>query len=99
MADGSVTVRLFGVLSHLRDERGLPRTASVDVPSEGMTGHEIAAALELPETSIEGIFVNHVVYGLDHVVHVGDRVAFVPHGTPGPHRVYLGIYSAGREEN
>ena len=29
----------------------------------------------------------------------GDRVAFVPYGTPGPHRVFLGLYTAGKEES
>jgi hypothetical protein len=34
-------------------------------------------------------------------VHIspGDRVAFVPYGTPGPHRVFLGLYAAGKESD
>ena len=41
--------------------------------------------------------MNRTVYGIGHHVDPGDRVAFVPYGTPGPHRVYLGLYKAGKD--
>ena len=56
----------------------------------------IATRLDLPHDLIEGVFCNHTVYGLDHVIRPGDRIAFVPYGTPGPHRFTLGLYDAGR---
>jgi len=92
-----VIVRMFGFLHSLRRERDLPTTVEVDVPEEGTTGRLLALQLDLPPEMIEGIFVNRTVFCLDHPVHPGDRVAFVPYGTPGPHRVYLGLYAAGRE--
>lgn len=97
--DRLVTVRMFGALHTLRQERDLPTTVGVDVPIEGTTGRLLAIQLDLPVDLIEGIFVNRTVYGLDHRVDPGDRVAFVPYGTPGPHRVYLGLYSAGLESS
>ena len=32
------------------------------------------------------MFCNHRTYPIDHIIMPGDRVAFVPYGTPGPHR-------------
>lgn len=94
--DKTVPVRIFGMLGALRVERGLPTTVEVQVAESGTTGAAIADELELPHEYIEGVFCNHKVYGLDHVIHPGDRVAFVPYGTPGPHRFTLGLYDAGR---
>lgn len=92
----SIQVRIFGMLGALRTERGLATTIEVDIPTEGITSRELADELELPHDLIEGVFCNHTVYGLDHVIHPGDRVAFVPYGTPGPHRFTLGLYDTGK---
>lgn len=89
-------VRIFGMLGALRTERGLPTTVEVEVRVEGVTAGELADELGLPHELIEGVFCNHTVYGLEHVIRPGDRVAFVPYGTPGPHRFTLGLYDAGR---
>lgn len=97
MAAGSVTVRLFGGLHALRQARGLPTVFVMEVPEAGASGRELAHELELPAEMIEGIFCNHVVRPLDYVVLPGDAVAFVPQGTPGPHRYFLGLYRAGKE--
>jgi hypothetical protein len=91
------TVRLFGGLHTLQRERGRETVLIVDVPDQGMTGFELARVLELPLESIEGIFCNHTVRPLGYVVFPGDQVAFVPQGTPGPHRFFLGLYKAGKE--
>lgn len=97
--DASVTVRMFGSLHTLRRERGLSTTVEVMVSEQGTTGRLLALQLDLPPAMIEGVFVNRTVYALDHAVRPGDRVAFVPYGTPGPHRVFLGLYDAGRQGN
>jgi hypothetical protein len=97
MGSGPVTVRMFGLLHLLRSEQGLPSTVEMEVPLNGTTGRELALGLGLPCDRIEGMFVNHTVYAIDHPVMPGDRVAFVPYGTPGPHRMFLGLYRAGRE--
>jgi hypothetical protein len=89
--DCTAEVRMFGRLHTLRRERGLPTTVSVDIPPEGIAAREIAISLDLPLEHIESIFCNHKAHGLDRVIVAGDRMAFVPHGTPGPHRIFLHI--------
>lgn len=84
------------MLGALRTERGEPTTVEIEVPAEGMTAADIADELGLPHDLIEGVFCNHTVYGIGHRIHPGDRIAFVPYGTPGPHRFSLGLYDAGR---
>lgn len=96
--EGSLTVRLFGKLLTLQSGRGLPTTLTLAVPEEGVAAEQLVRQLDLPLEDVEGVFCNHKVYGLDHVLRPGDRVAFVPRGTPGPHRFTLGLYSAGRGE-
>jgi len=91
-----VEVRVFGMLAALRAERGDPHKLHLEIAGDGETAAEIANRLELPHELIEGVFCNHTVYGLDHVIRPGDRIAFVPYGTPGPHRFTLGLYDAGR---
>ena len=92
-----VTVRVFGVLRELQRERGCAAELSVAVPVSGCSAHDLAVAMELPTDLIEGAFCNHTIFGLEHTVQPGDEVAFVPYGTPGPHRYFLGLYKAGRE--
>ena len=93
---GNTTIRMFGELRAVRRRAGLADNVDLDLPSEGVAAAEIAATLDLPLDLIEGVFVNHRVYGLDRWVMPGDAVAFVPPGTPGPHRVFLGLYQAGK---
>lgn len=94
----SVTVRMFGALRRLQRERGLPSETTAEVPAEGIAAHDLAVELGLPVERIEGVFCNHTIRGLGHVIHPGDEVAFVPYGTPGPHRYYLGLYEADHED-
>jgi hypothetical protein len=97
MADPeTVTIRMFGLLQTLRKERGLPTTVTVEVPAAGVDAETLAGQLDLPIDNIEGVFCNGTVYGLDRVIIPGDRIGFVPYGTPGPHRFYLGLYAAGK---
>jgi hypothetical protein len=90
-------IRMFGLLHSARQAKGLPPNAQIYVPPEGRTAHDIAEDLELPFDKIEGVFVNHLVYSLDHMIHAGDQVAFISRGVPGPHRYNLGIHSAGKD--
>lgn len=93
----NTTVRMFGALHTYRRERGLEPTTGVTIPPEGCAACDLARELDLPLEKIEAVFVNHLAYSLDHVIQPGDRVAFVPIGIPGPHRLLLGIYGAGRQ--
>jgi hypothetical protein len=92
------TIRVFGCLYDLLCERDLPTTLTIDLPEEGRLAGDIALDLGLPLEQIEGVFCNGTVYPVGHVIRPGDRAAFVPYGTPGPHRVALGLYRAGKSD-
>lgn len=99
MSVSPVTVRIFGSLRPQREAEGLPCQLEVEVPEEGTTGRELAEMIELPRDRVEGVFVNHTVHGLGVRISPGDRVAFVPNDTPGPHRFFLKLYAAGKDED
>jgi molybdopterin converting factor small subunit len=88
---GVVNIRLFGFLRSFMKERGLPDRFDETVPPEGKSGLEVAAELGLPKEKIEAVFRNGLIQQLDAKIYPGDRVAFVPSGTPGPYRVLLGM--------
>ena len=88
---GLVTIRLFGFLRSFMKGKGLPDHFDRRVPREGKSGQVLAVELGLPEERIEAVFRNGVIQQLDEKIYPGDRVAFVPAGTPGPYRVLLGM--------
>lgn len=89
---------MFGVLHADCTERGVPALVSVEVAAEGIEARDLARMVDAPLGLIEGVFCNGTIYGPSHLIVPGDRVAFVPKGTPGPHRVFLGLFNAGKEE-
>lgn len=92
----SVTVRTIAFLDTFQKERGRPSTLRVVVPPGGTTAHDLATSLELPIERIEGVFLNKTVAGLDALVRPGDRVAFVPFGTPASHPAFFGPFITRR---
>jgi glyoxylase-like metal-dependent hydrolase (beta-lactamase superfamily II) len=92
----TTSIRMYGCLHTIRKERGLSSVAELRIPEQGRTGRDLARELDLPLEKIEGVFIDHRVYGLDRLIPPGADVAFVPTGVPGPHRYMLGIYAAGR---
>jgi hypothetical protein len=91
-----VSVRAFGVLGCLLRDRGLASPLRHPVPPQGVSAAQIAAELDLPLDRIEGVFDDHVIHNIDHTILPGHSIAFVPYGTPGPHRFFLGLYEAGK---
>lgn len=91
-------VRIFGSLRPALEERGLPCEFTTEVPAEGIVARQLAESLELQMERVEGVFVNHTVHGLGVRIMPGDRIAFVPNDTPGPHRYFLGLYAAGKDD-
>jgi len=88
---GVVNIRMFGFLRSFMKERGLQDRFDETIPPEGKSGLEVAAELGLPADKIEAVFINGRIQQLDAKIYPGDRVAFVPSGTPGPYRVFLGM--------
>ncbi len=94
MCDQPVTtVRMFGSLHTYRRQHGLEPKVELTLPAAGCTALELARQLELPLEQVEAVFINHLVYPLDHHINPGDRVAFIPTGVPGPYRLLIGIAS------
>ncbi len=88
---GVVNIRMFGFLRSFMKEGGLPDRIEEVVPPGGKSGLELAVKLGLPAEKIEAVFRNGLIQQLDAKIYPGDRVAFVPSGTPGPYRVLLGM--------
>lgn len=84
------TVRVFAFLHSYCRERGLPTTVSIEVPEDGVRAADLALSLDLPLDRIEALFRNGELVGLGALVSPGDRVAFIPHGTPAPHPAFFG---------
>lgn len=88
---GTVEIVGFMDLAGLFRSRGWtsPHRLPLDAPIDGTT---LLARLEVPDTAVECLFVNHFAIAPDKaVIRPGDRVALVPPGVPGPHRYSLGI--------
>ncbi len=86
----TIEIRAFGRLSALfkKKVRRDPLLLEVKGP---ITGNELAGKLEIPCEEIEVLIVNGVTQSLGYTIKPGDRVAFVPWGTPGPYRIFLGF--------
>lgn len=91
----TIELRAFMGLSDLFRERGWGFPLHVDV-KDGMSGDALLAQLQIPEESVEVIFVNgKASKPAQAVVNPGDRVALAPPGVPGPYRVLLGFKKLG----
>ncbi len=86
----AVEVRAFGRLSGIARKKKWPDPLRLDL-RQPTTGEKLADKLEIPREEIEVIIVNGVTQSLSHAIKPGDRVAFVPWGTPGPYRIFLGF--------
>jgi len=87
----SVSIRIFGFLRRYMDTQGLSYAFDKDIDPKGETAYNIAVELHIPPKEIEAVFVNGSVKNIYDYVSPGDRVAFLPYGTPGPYRVFLGM--------
>jgi hypothetical protein len=85
-----VTVVTTSFLHTMRRDAGLPPRLALRVPECGVSAREIAVDLGLPPDRIEGVFHNLKCEGLDTTIIPGDRVAFIPYGTPTAHPAFFG---------
>ncbi len=87
---GNIEIRGFGNLQKLFEEKGWPFPLIIDIGEE-ICAFNLADKLSIPTENIEIIFINGRASALDSLIKPGDRVAFIPPGTPGPYRVLLGF--------
>ena len=64
--------------------------AQLDI-EPGTTARSLIHQMKLTEKEVEAVMINGRVGQLDTLLQDQDRVAFVPHGTPGPYRVMFGF--------
>ena len=93
-----INVLVFGSLRPSRTDLGLPYEFVAVIPAEGVVARELAIEYGLPIAHVEGVFVNHHVHALSVRIMPGDRIGFVPDDIPGPHRYFLGLYNAGKDD-
>lgn len=84
------SVKMLGTLHGACRNRGLPTHATVDVPTEGVRALDLARSLGAPTDLVESLFLNGGLVGPGAIVRPGDRVAFVPYGTPATHPAFFG---------
>ena len=87
----SICIRIFGFLRRYMDTQGLSYAFDKDINPKGETAYNIAVELHIPPEEVEAVFVNGSVKNIYDSVFPGNRVAFLPYGTPGPYRVFLGM--------
>lgn len=94
----TIEIRAFNFLKTVFDERKWPFPYLIKLNHE-CSAADLARMLDLPVDKIEAVFINGSAKPLaDGQVKPGDRVAFVPHGTPGPYRVLLGFVKLPGEQ-
>lgn len=89
-------VRCLAYLHTFQQEHGRPASFDFEVPAGGLTAVELAERIGLPTEHVEGLFLNNTISGLDAIVRPGDRVAFVPLGTPASHPSFFGPFVTRR---
>lgn len=85
---------VFSALSFLRaplQAQGVDCCESAMTVAEGMTPALLLRQLGLEREAVEAVFINGKAGDFETVLHDGDRLALLPPGTPGPHRVLLRI--------
>jgi hypothetical protein len=62
-----------------------------------MSAYDLVERLLIPPEKVEAVFKNGQVVNIYDLVSPGDRVALLPHGTPGPYRFFLGMDRENRK--
>ena len=87
----SVTFNAFSFLQKTFREKNLEYANARLSLAEGTTPSDLMRRFALEDAEVEAVFVNGKVCPKETRLSDGDRVAFVPPGTPGPYRVMLGM--------
>ncbi|MFH1153250.1 MAG: MoaD/ThiS family protein [Pseudomonadota bacterium] len=89
-----MTTILFNAFSFLQKkfrDKGLAYSNVTLSISRGTTPRDLLEQFKLDPSEVEAVFVNGSIVPFHTPLHEGDRVAFIPPGTPGPYRVHLGM--------
>lgn len=66
------------------------KNANLTIP-ENQTVIDLIHTLKLKKDDVEAVFINGKANSFGHIIQDNDRVGLIPPGTPGPHRLLLGI--------
>ncbi|MBF0112449.1 MAG: MoaD/ThiS family protein [Desulfamplus sp.] len=86
-----ITINAFSFLQKKLSENGFNFYNSEVELAQNSSVNDLLSYLKLLKNDVEGVFVNGKITPFDTALHDGDRVGLLPHGTPGPYRVMLGI--------
>ena len=86
-----ITFNAFSFLQKKLKEKNIPFSNELMTIKSGITARDLVRQVALTDEDVEVVFINGKVHSLDTELHHNDRVALVPHGTPGPYRVLLGF--------
>ena len=87
----TITFNAFSFLQKKLKEKNIAyANVQMDI-EEGITPKDIMGRMELGPEDVEIVFINGKAGPFNTPLKDGDRIAFVPPGTPGPYRVYLGF--------
>jgi hypothetical protein len=98
-ANKPIEVRIFGSLRKHMDRQDLPYMLKKEIPEGKLTPIDIAGELDIPIDEIEAVFINGKVSDKEGILSPGDRIGFLPYGTPGPYRLFLGMVEKKNQVN
>jgi len=85
-----IEVRAFGEFMKIFKEHNWSWPIRVEIDGE-TTADVVAEKIGISMKKVEILFINGFAQKPDHPIKPGDRIAFVPPGTPGPYRLMLGL--------
>jgi len=85
-----ITFNAFSFLRENLKKQNIPFVNYIMELPENYTPNLLIDELGYKKDEVEFVFINHKVLPKDTILKDGDRVAFVPPGTPGSYRLILG---------
>ncbi len=64
--------------------------AKKNIP-KNFTVSDLIHSMKLNKDDVEAVFINGKANSFTYIIQDNDRVGLIPPGTPGPHRLLLGI--------
>ncbi len=92
----TITFNAFSFLQKKFRANNLEYVNAQLVIETGTSARDLIHQMKLMEEEVEVVMINGRVGRLDTILQDQDRVAFVPHGTPGPYRVMFGFKNKER---
>lgn len=85
-----ITFNAFSFVREKLKKQDIPYYNAPMVFPQNTTPKEIMQKFELTDIDVEFVFINGKVHPKETPLQDGDRIAFVPPGTPGSYRLILG---------